>query len=75
MTVYTVLFTPSAGLGGVFVEAILIGGFYLFDPVAKRSIANHASYVLWSVPLIFIAGFGISLELMLESQFLRGKWK
>jgi hypothetical protein len=64
-----------AGLGGVFVEAILIGGFYLFDPVAKISIVNNASYVLWSLLIMFIAGFGVSIQFMLRIQFRRGSWK
>jgi hypothetical protein len=64
-----------AGLAGVFVEAILIGGFSLFDPVAKVTIVNNASYVLWSVLIMFIAGFGVSLQFTLRIQFWRGKWK
>jgi len=62
-------------LAGVFVEAILIGGFSLFDPVAKVTIVNNASYVLWSVLIMFIAGFGVSLQFTLRIQFWRGKWK
>lgn len=64
-----------SGLGGVLVEAILIGGFYLFDPVANISIVNNASYILWSLPIMFVAGLGISLQFMLRIQFWRGKWK
>jgi len=62
------------GLGAVFVEAILIGAFYLFDPVAKISIVNHASHILWSVPIMFVGGFGLSLQFMLRIQLWRGKW-
>jgi hypothetical protein len=30
-----------AGLGGVIIEAILLGGFYLFDPVGKMILVGH----------------------------------
>ena len=64
-----------AGLAGVFIVGLLFGGFYLFDPVAKLTIEQHISYFLASVPVIFVAGFGISLQFVLKNQFRRGKWK
>lgn len=64
-----------AGLGAVAIEAILLGSFYLFDPAAKRIIEDHSMSFLASVPVIFIAAFGFSLQFALEGQFWRGKWK
>ncbi len=65
----------SAGLGAIAIELILVGSFYLFDPSAKRMIESHALLLLLSLPIAFVAGFGISLQFALETQFLRGKWK
>jgi hypothetical protein len=64
-----------AGLGGMCVELILVGGCYLFEPALKRSIDEHRFYVLMSFPIIFIVGFGICVASVLEFQFFRGKWK
>lgn len=64
-----------AGLGAIAIELILVGSFYLFDPSAKRIIVSHAHLLLLSLPITFVAGFGISLQFALEMQFLRGKWK
>jgi hypothetical protein len=64
-----------AGLGGVLIVVLLFGGFYLFDPVAKLIIEQHISYFFASVAVIFLAGFGISLQFALKMQFWRGKWK
>jgi hypothetical protein len=55
-------------------KAILIGGFYFFDPVAKLSISNNVNYLLWSVPAVFLAGFGMSLQFTLRTQLWQGKW-
>jgi hypothetical protein len=42
-----------AGFGAVFIEFVLIAGFYLFEPLSKKVIDKHAIY-LWIVsPLIF----------------------
>jgi hypothetical protein len=64
-----------AGLGGVFIVLLLLGGFYLFDPIGKLIIDGHSSYVLASVAVIFVAGCGVSLQLTLKMQFWRGKRK
>jgi hypothetical protein len=64
-----------AGLGAVAIEVILVGGFYLFDPIAKMIIESHSWYFLISLPVLFVAGFGFSLQLELRMQFWRGKWK
>jgi len=44
-----------AGLGGVFIALLLLGGFYLFDPIGKLIIEGHSSYVPASVAVIFVA--------------------
>ena len=64
-----------AGLGGVIIEAILLGGFYLFDPVAKMTLEEHGAMVVLSFLVIFVGAFGLSLQIALEGQFWRGKWK
>ena len=64
-----------AGLGAVAIESILLGNFYLFDPVAKRIIEDHSMSLLISFALIFVAAFGFSLQFALKGQFWRGKWK
>ena len=64
-----------AGLGGTFVEGVLLGGFYLFDPVARTIIEKYGSYCLWSLLIVFATGFGISLQLTLGMQLRRGEWK
>ncbi len=63
-----------SGLGAVFVEAVLVGGFYLFEPLTRTVIEDHGLYLLIGIPVIFVAGFGVSLALTLESQLRRGKW-
>jgi len=64
-----------AGLGGIFITAVLLGSVYLFEPAARMWIDAHPLYAMLSFPLIFVAGFGMSLAFTLESQFRRGKWK
>jgi Kef-type K+ transport system membrane component KefB len=64
-----------AGLGAVVVETILVGSLYLFEPVAKAFIEKHSTPILLCFPLIFVAGFGLSLQFSMEMQFWRGKWK
>jgi hypothetical protein len=64
-----------AGLGAVVIEAILLGSFYLFDPAAKKIIEDHSISLGISIPVIFVAAFGFSLQFALEGQFWRGKWK
>lgn len=64
-----------AGFGGVVIEAIVLGGFYLFDPVAKMILEDHGPTVVLSFLVIFVAAFGLSLQVTLEGQFWRGKWK
>ena len=64
-----------AGLGAVVIEVILVGGFYFFDPVAKTIIETHGGYFVVSLAVLFVAGFGLSLQLALKMQFWRGKWK
>lgn len=64
-----------AGLGAVVVDGILLGSFYWFLPAAKSIMENHRSSFLVSFPIIFVVGFGLSLQFALEMQFLRGKWK
>lgn len=65
----------SAGLGAVVVEGIVLGAFYLFDPVAKKIVEDHSLSFLISFPIVFVAGFGCSLQFAMEMQFWRGKWK
>lgn len=64
-----------AGLGAVAIEAILVGSFYLFDSAAKKIIEDHGISLVISLPAIFVAAFGFSLQVGLEGQFWRGKWK
>jgi hypothetical protein len=64
-----------AGLGGVFVEALLVASLYLGSPIARAFIQGHASYLLIGVFVFFFLGFGFSLQSVLEMQFWRGKWK
>jgi hypothetical protein len=64
-----------AGLEAVLIEVIILGSFSLFDPTAKRIMENHSLYFLISSLVIFVAGFGVSLQFALEMQFWRGKWK
>lgn len=45
-----------AGLGGVFIEVILLGCFYLFDPVMKMILENHGPTIVISFLLIFAPG-------------------
>jgi len=63
-----------AGLGGVFIAVLLLGSFYLFDPVSRRIIDQHSVYFLGSVAVIFVVSFGISILLTLRMQLWRGKW-
>lgn len=64
-----------AGLGGVAIEAILVGFFYFFDAAAKALIERHETYLLIIAGVVFVAAFGFSLQFALEMQCWRGKWK
>jgi hypothetical protein len=64
-----------AGLGCVFVEGILVGGFYLFERDGRLFVQTHASFLLVGALVLFVAGFGVTLQSVLELQFWRGKWK
>ena len=64
-----------AGFGGVFIEVLLVGSVYLFEPTMRTFVDRHSTYFLVSVPFIFVAGFGMSLQSALEIQFWRGKWR
>jgi hypothetical protein len=64
-----------AGLGGVVIEVVLLGGFYLFDFAARTIVEKYSFYCLGSALITFVAGFGISLQFALTTQFRRGKWK
>ena len=64
-----------AGLGAAVVDGILLVSLYWFDPAAKSIMENHSSSFLISFPIIFVAGFGLSLQFALEMQILRRKWK
>ena len=64
-----------AGLGGVFIVLIPLGGLYLFDPIGKLIIERQSSYILATLAAIFVAGFGFSLQFTLSGQFWRGKLK
>jgi hypothetical protein len=64
-----------AGLGAIIVETILVGSLYLFEPTAKVLIEDHSVAILISLPIVFVAGFGLSLQFAMEMQFWRGKWK
>jgi hypothetical protein len=61
-----------SGFGGVLLEGIIIGLFFLFDPLAKYYVVKYQTALLISVPIIFVAGFGISLVLSLKIQRLQG---
>lgn len=64
-----------AGLGCVSVGAVLAGSLYLFEPAGKSFLDRHVSYVLVGALVLFLAGFGMSVQSLLEIQFWRGKWK
>lgn len=64
-----------AGLGAVFIGAVLFGAIYVFVPGIRPMIEKHLSYVVIGAIALFIAGAGMSLQSTLEFQFLRGKWK
>ena len=63
-----------AAFGGMFIEIVLVGSLYLFEPTARRGIDLYFPYVLLSIPVIFVAAFGISLQLSMKTDFWRGKW-
>jgi hypothetical protein len=60
-----------AGLSGVFVEAIIIGSLYLFDPVIRMAFVGWTQPLLWVTGAISLAGFGISLWFTLAVQIRR----
>ena len=64
-----------SGLGAVVIEGILVGGLYLFEPVAQQIMERHSASVLISFPIVFVAAFGFSIQFAMEMQFWRGKWK
>jgi hypothetical protein len=64
-----------AGSGGLVIEVVLVGSVYLFYPDGRPLIEKHFSYVLVGAVLFFLAGFGMTLQSILEMQFRRGKWK
>ena len=64
-----------AGLGAAAIEAILLGSFYWFDPGIRKIIEEHCTGLVISFPVVFVSAFGISLQIALEGQFWRGKWK
>ena len=64
-----------AGLGALFIGAVLFGAIYLFMPGFRSVIEKHLPYIFVGAIALFIAGAGISLQSALELQFLRGKWK
>ena len=64
-----------AGLGSVVAVGLFIGSFYLFEPTLRPMIVLYLPYFLIGVGVLFLAGFGMSLQFVLEMQFWRGKWK
>lgn len=64
-----------AGVGCVFIGAVLVGSLYLFEPAGKSFVDGHVPYVLVGAVVLFLAGFGMSVQSLLEGQFWRGKWK
>jgi hypothetical protein len=64
-----------AGLGCVFVGGLLISCLYFWGPDGRSFIEAHISYLLIGAVVLFLAGFGLTLQSLFEFQFLRGKWK
>lgn len=60
-----------AGLSGVFVLIVIVGFFYVFDPVARIGIENWTRPLVWSAGAIFLAGFGISVWFAVGVQMRR----
>lgn len=63
------------GLGIVFIEATLVGILYVFESATRSFIETHVPDLLVGAAVLFVAGFGVTLQSMLELQFWRGKWK
>ncbi|MGA9978703.1 MAG: hypothetical protein WBQ08_08720 [Candidatus Sulfotelmatobacter sp.] len=64
-----------AGLGCVVVGAVLVGSLYLFEPSARSFVETHAAYFMVGALVLFLVGWGMSVQSVLEIQFWRGKWK
>jgi len=64
-----------AGIGGVASGLLLIGCIYLFAPESRPVIEVHLSLILLGAVFLFVIGFGLSLQSILEIQWRSGKWK
>jgi len=65
----------TAGFGALVVLAVLFGSFYLFDRIARQIIDTNSHQLMLLAGFVFLAGFGICLQMTLKIEFWRGKWK